>query len=317
MPQFIISSNDETGEKFVTVIHEGTPLVASDTHPNFEQIAEALLSDDPVDYPALFDVSVAVAKSFTNLSERVAVANGHVYFDGDLVDGSCERQIVRFLDEGVEDFTPLVKFMENIAANPNEHSRTQLYDWLTSHDFTITPEGNIVGYKGVTKQDDDALVSGFSGRATVDGKVVEGRIPNAVGSVITMPRSEVQHDPSSACSTGLHVGTFAYARGYANGAMLRVDVNPRDVVSVPTDARGEKVRVCRYVVKDVIDAPDTRAYATDPDDLCHDEAVETDDYRDTATYQQGWDDYKAGRGGITATSSEDYDEGYDDAEYDD
>jgi hypothetical protein len=36
-------------------------------------------------------------------------------------------------------------------------------------------------------------------------------------------------------------------------------VNPRDVVSVPTDARGAKVRVCRYYVDDVILSRDPKA----------------------------------------------------------
>ena len=65
-----------------------------------------------------------------------------------------------------------------------------------------------------------------------------------------MPRGEVQHDPESGCSTGLHVGTYAYAQGYARAALLTVHVNPRDVVSVPTDCDAEKMRVCRYVVSD-------------------------------------------------------------------
>jgi hypothetical protein len=74
------------------------------------------------------------------------------------------------------------------------------------------------------------------------------------------------------------VGTYDYAKRYANGALLKVHVNPRDVVSVPT-GEGEKVRVCRYVVEDIIDAPETRWLATndeahaefeleDPDETC-------------------------------------------------
>jgi hypothetical protein len=37
--------------------------------------------------------------------------------------------------------------------------------------------------------------------------------------------------------------------------MLEVHVNPRDVVSVPTDSNWQKVRCCRYKVVDVIDQP--------------------------------------------------------------
>jgi hypothetical protein len=35
--------------------------------------------------------------------------------------------------------------------------------------------------------------------------------------------------------------------------MLECHVNPRDVVSVPTGAGGEKVRVCRYIIAGTIE----------------------------------------------------------------
>jgi hypothetical protein len=80
-----------------------------------------------------------------------------------------------------------------------------------------------------------------------------------------MPRSEVVHDPSQACERGLHVSTRSYAEGYArSGALLEVHVNPRDIVSVPTDGGGEKVRVCRYKIARVaLDAYDERPVLRD------------------------------------------------------
>jgi hypothetical protein len=49
------------------------------------------------------------------------------------------------------------------------------------------------------------------------------------------------------CSVGLHVGTYDYASNFTLN-VLEVHVNPRDVVSVPTDSNWAKVRCCRYVV---------------------------------------------------------------------
>jgi hypothetical protein len=272
--QYSLVSNGDTSN--ITVFVPGdqnSPYVAQDDHPCFQEIVSGAIDGDEA-VVDLFDASIAAASRFEKLSERVAVANGRVYFDGDEVDNSLATQIVRFLSEGVEDFGPLVSFMENIAANPNDHSREQLFDWLNSRDFTITEDGLIVGYKGVHKNGDGSLVSGWAGTAIVDGEKVTGKIPNAIGSTIEMPRSSVTHDPSTACSYGLHVGTFSYARGYARGAMLEVHVNPRDVVSVPTDGGGEKVRVCRYTVVNVIDAPHTGALLTG------DELDEDDDFFD-------------------------------------
>jgi hypothetical protein len=299
------------GEQNLTVyVPGGSPLAAHESHPNFKAIVAAITSDEDAtvdEIESLFDVGKAVATRFQTLSERVSVANGCVYFDGDEVDDSLTKAIVRFLDEDVDDWKPLVAFMENVASNPNDHSRTQLYDWLNAHDFSITEDGLIVGYKGVNKQPDGSLVSGWTGKAIVDGVPVEGQIPNAVGSTVEMPRSSVQHDPSAACSVGLHVGTFAYARGYARGAMLRVSVNPRDVVSVPTDAHGEKVRVCRYTVEEIIDAPVSSALYRDPDSLDFED--EDDEGQDAGEFRVGdrVEDYDGDEGTIIDGPDEDGD----------
>jgi len=74
-------------------------------------------------------------------------------------------------------------------------------------------------------------------------------VTQKVGDVVTMPRSEVTHDPNKACERGLHVATRGYAKSY--GTVMEVHFNPRDIVSVPRADRGEKVRVCRYKVAQV------------------------------------------------------------------
>jgi hypothetical protein len=277
--QFSLVGND--GEQFITVFTPGRkPMVAHSSHPSFSAIVEGAQAGDEsvID---LFDAAETADRKFRRLSERVTARNGRLYLDGEEVNHALSDQVVRFLSEGVDDWKPLVAFYENVQANPNEHSREQLYRWLHTHDFTITTDGMIVGYKGVGGD----LLSKHSGKAIVDGEEVSGRIPNKVGSVIEMPRSEVHHNPSVGCSTGLHVGTYDYAQGYAHGgAMLECHVNPRDVVSVPTDSGDAKVRCCRYVVVNVIDAPYSSAVV--PSYQWEDEDEEDED----------WDDYEWGDG---------------------
>ncbi|HSE45866.1 MAG TPA: hypothetical protein VLA89_11135 [Gemmatimonadales bacterium] len=252
---------DADGKQLLTVLLPGEePITVFDDHPHFQDILDgAREQSDPSDLRDLADLSEAVATKFDSLSERVAVAGGRVYFDGDEVEGSIVDQIVRFLDDEVEDWRPLVAFLEKVQQNPNEHSREQLYDWLKAHDFTITQEGDIVGYKGVQGGTEDGFeyASCSSGTAIVDGEVQDGQINQNLGSTVQMPRSQVQHDPRNSCSTGLHVGTFSYARSWARKARIAVLVNPRDVVSVPTDGGGEKVRVSRYTVLREVTEPIT------------------------------------------------------------
>lgn len=261
----------EDGSESVTVFLPGEhPQVVQDDHPHFGAILDAVEygNPDPAELHELVDLSHAVEARFTKLSERVSVANGRVYFDGDEVDDTLTRQIVRVLDEGIEDFTPLVKFMENLAANPQDHSRSQLYEWLARRDFTITPDGCLVAYKGVESDGKGGYQSLHAGGGIVNGEPVEGKVPNPVGAVVELARTSIAFDPAVGCARGLHVGTYDYAKGYSrNGALLRVKVNPRDVVSVPTDCDAAKVRVCRYTVEAHIDAPHTQAvFYGDTDD---------------------------------------------------
>lgn len=281
MPALQYSVISQGDQSVITVLIPGddrSPFVAQSDHPNFKEIVAAVVGGDASadEVADLFDVSQVIAQRFERLSERVTVAGGRVYFDGDEVHGSIVGQILRFKDEGVEDWKPLVAFMEKVAQNPNPHSREQLYDWLKRHAFAITKDGDLVGYKGVAKDAEGNLVSVSKGPAIVDGQSVNGAVPNYIGAVVEMPRGMVHHDPSQGCSTGLHVATFDYAKGWAQGALLTVHVNPRDVVSVPTDCDWAKVRVCRYVVVETTDVEYTGPVLPDGDD--EDDEFYSDDY---------------------------------------
>lgn len=249
--------SEDGAESLTVFLPDGAPVVATGDHPHFADLIDyAREGAAPEDIRELADLSAAVAARLEPLSERVAVGGGRVYFDGDEVHGAIVGHILRGLDAGLSDWRPYVRFMENVAANPNEHSREQLFDWLAARDFSITEDGHFIGYKGVAVQD-GTFVSVFAGPAIVDGEPVNGHVPNRVGSTVEIARSRVLHDPGVGCASGLHVGTFDYAQGWARGGLLRVKVNPRDVVSVPTDSGHAKVRVCRYHVLEVIDRPDT------------------------------------------------------------
>jgi hypothetical protein len=291
--KYNLVQNDEHGS--LTAFFDGQMYVADNTHASWPQlVAQVTAANDSTDLTALarlFDPAVAVADFFTKVSERVSVAGGHVFFDGEEVNDGLADHIIRFMNEG-NDALPLVNFMENIMTNPNEHSRTQLFDWLSKRDFTITPEGNFLAYKGVAPRtsgdnlDKYPYQSISRGKAVVDGKVYDGAIPNGVGAVVEMPRGDVAHDPTVACHTGLHAGNYRYASSFSQGALLIVEINPRDVVSVPHDSNSEKIRCCRYTVKEVNEKELTTSYfggysAPVVDDLDVDYSDESDyDYYD-------------------------------------
>ncbi len=236
----------------LTVFVNGQLLTATNqTHPNIgDMVMKAMNDDDSIVDD--FTQEKVVEEKFRALSERVSVRGGNLYLDGDLMDGALAEQIIRFLEAGIDDWEPLVLFMEKLQQNPSEHSRKQLFRWLAHHKFTISAKGDIVAYKGV----DSDMRSTNSGYGIVDGKEYQNsRLPNEIGSVIEMPRSMVDDDPDSACSTGLHIANWRYASGWSGSVKLEIHVNPRDVVSVPTDSNSEKVRACRYTVAGIVTEP--------------------------------------------------------------
>ena len=266
----------------LTVVHDGEMYVADETHTNWEAILRGVLANDESVIP-LFDVSQTIARRFERLSERVTVANGRVYFDGEETNNALTQQIMRFVDEGVEDFQPLVNFFEKVQNNPSTNSREQLYRWLADRDFAITLDGNFLAYKGVKKSDEEGVfLSVHAGHAIADGvEYDDAKIPNRVGSIVEMPRTEVQDDPTVGCHTGLHAGTYEYASTFVyDGALLLVEINPRDVVSVPRDSSDQKVRVCRYSVVDVLENNARLTNALYLPETDADEEVDEDDDTD-------------------------------------
>jgi len=117
----------------------------------------------------------------------------------------------------------------------------------------ITPEGNFLAYKGV-QSDYYSITSG-----TIDivkGQVMDGHILNAIGEEIEVVRNQVCDDKDLGCSKGLHAGSMKYATDFAsNGKVVIVEINPADVVSIPTDCSCQKLRTCAYKVVAEFEVP--------------------------------------------------------------
>lgn len=279
MTEFVFPASVTTGRGLATVTAfnveaEEPVFVANENHPHWNAILDGLRQGNPEVW-GLFDVATSVMRSFNQVTDRISWDGQDVLFDGDPIHSVLADQLVRAIQDGhPENYTALAKFWEKLESNPTEHSRQQAFDWLSCHQFQITPDGDVVGYKGVLDRRDGSYESAWASRvpdvpsAFVNGVPVPplSRVPQKVGDVVTMPRSEVVHDPGQACERGLHVATRDYAGSY--GTVLEVHVNPRDIVSVPTDGNGAKVRACRYVVarvavEDTGDGPVLREFKTE------------------------------------------------------
>lgn len=260
---------DSKGVTLAIVFDNGEVATLSESHPNFEEARDYVIATPELDEDYLrqtVDILGTVGYNLKALSERVRISGNTLTFDNDPIDTELSQHIVRLVREGNDEgYKGLVNFLEKVQTNPSQASRDALYSWIRDRNITIHPSGDFIAYKGVRRVDGQYL-SIHSGTAIVDGVTIKGQIPNPVGATVEMPRSAVNTDTKVGCSTGLHAGSYEYAnnfKGY-DGALLRVLINPRDVVSVPNDCEFQKLRVCRYTVLDVTDAQDTNATYTSP-----------------------------------------------------
>lgn len=282
---------DEKGRSLtVYVDHDGDfeTFVLPESHVNFREVLDHLIDnpDTPdVDWIIRSSNLVhAIGTRLEGLSERVRVGETTLLFDGDPLNGGLTDHILRLVQEGDKaQYGPLVAFLEKVQTNPSQASIDSLYSYIVAHKFSITPDGDFIAYKGVALDGEGNSTSINHGKAIVNGVIHQGAIPNADGSIIEMPRSEVETNTGVHCASGLHAGTWDYASRFARGRVLVVKINPRDVVSVPDDHNCAKLRVSRYVVLSTIEqeynAPTYDAYegAYDEDE-------------DEEYYDDGWGD---------------------------
>ena len=214
------------------VLNNRTYQVLPD-HINYKMIIEALPSATADELLEIVDVEKAVATFSDGLVE---IKNGQVLYESEVVHGSISKRILEFMSKGLP-FYPLVNFLHNLMENPSMQSQKELYDFLEHEHLPITEDGHFLAYKAVRNDFKDKY------RGTFD---------NSVGKICKMQRAKVDDDRARGCSDGLHAGALNYVAGYGsleNGdRIVIVKINPKDVVSVPSDCNCEKLRTCQYEV---------------------------------------------------------------------
>lgn len=279
-------TEDSKGKSLSIFYTDGDSETVAESHVAFKAVIEKLFSGSATDdeIRELTRVRETIVKKMSAVSERVSVDGTTVYFDGDPLRGEVSDIIKKMFEEGKElDFKPLVNFLEKAKTNPSLKSIDDLYRWIRAGDLVIDPEGFIIAYKAVRVRD-GVNESIHAGNAFVNGVEVNGYIPNAPGTEISMARSKVNDNEFEACSYGLHAGTYGYASmfaGWQGGETTRlilVRINPRDVVSVPNDHSDQKMRVSRYTVLTQIEERLNSPIYQPSLDLDEDEDDEDEDY---------------------------------------
>lgn len=206
----------------------GKTLSVKKEDGRYKDIILAIKENRLADIPKLADV-----KEYFN-TKGFEIKDGLLHVDGEALPEALSRRVLDFREQGLP-FEPLLKFWTNLKANPSFNSRQMLYKFLEHNGHPLTEDGCFIAYRGVTDDFKDLHTRKFD---------------NSVGKVCEVPRQSVDDNPNNTCSSGLHVACFEYANGFGP-KLIEVKVNPLDVVAVPTDYNGTKMRVCKFEVVSV------------------------------------------------------------------
>jgi len=241
-------------ESSLTIFWDGKPYTLRSDHPNFALARQAIFDARYEDLGNLIDIK----KSVENFIEGdIEVKDELVYYKNHRLHGVVVDKLLEMLRMGMKDSAPLVNFISRLQSNPSANSVNELYSFLSYKSLPTTPEGKVLGYKGV--QSDYWSNTGNADTIVTEGKTNDRhQIYNGVGETIEIARRCVDDNSSHHCSYGLHIGSYDYADSWAgnDGKLLIVEFDPEDAVSVPTDCNFQKLRVCKYKV--VADITDTR-----------------------------------------------------------
>lgn len=235
-------------------------------------------------------IKTAVDKTPTG-NGNIVVKGEIVYYKNRELHGLDVTRLLAFVAQDLPTES-LVNFLEKKLANPSKHSIDQLYTFLEHGNMPLTPDGNFLGYKGITN-DYHSIRTGKE--PLLQGRRNEsGQIANFIGEIVEMSRNDVDDDFTHACSGGLHVGTLKYATDYAgsSGRVIIVEVNPADVVSVPRDCDGQKLRCSKYKVVAEYKFPLNNEYVDTQKDINDVDNKDTSKLyiSDDTSYDEGYND---------------------------
>ena len=266
--------NDNTNESTLSIFVVGSgkpPISLHSKHPSYDEVKAYCQNVSDVeskdaqevyeDIKKMSDYTEVLGKKMATLSPRIKFDGTDIYYDGDNISqNSLTASIVKAYQEDKEsigsettvksdDYSlkSLVAFMDKLYSNKINSAKESLYDFLKVCGLKITEDGNFIAFKGVNKD----YLSRYSGEGIVNGVYFShAHLDNSVGNLVEFPRNKVVLDRNRYCDIGLHAGTYEYASSYAGkyGRVILVEIDPRDVISVPYDYNGSKMRVCRYKV---------------------------------------------------------------------
>ncbi len=209
----------------VVLNYNGKTVIIASGDSRFEPVLECIRNRDLDSIPVIVEVERGFEGS------GIELRDGILYENEEAIPTELNARILKFKEMRLP-FDALLKFWDNLKQNPSFNARKMLFKFLEHNGHPLTEDGCFIAYRGVTEDFKDKQTKTFN---------------NSPGSVCEMPRDKVDDNPNNTCSAGLHVACFEYAKSFGE-KLVEVKVNPADVVCVPVDYNGTKMRTCRFEV---------------------------------------------------------------------
>jgi hypothetical protein len=234
----------------IIFFHQKKPIKIEKSSPQYLRVLKAFELPKGEQEAAILQILEQASGFFK--SDGFEITPEEVFYNNEAMPVALASKIRSIVEEGLP-ISLFAKFWDNLQQNPSASSVRELYDFLAYKELPITEDGCFLAYKGLNKN--LWSISGNLKTKVIKGKVdSSGRIYNGVGEEIEVRRWDVDDDRQNHCSFGLHVGSLNYAEDFAQGAVVVVKINPKDVVSVPEDYNCQKCRVSAYKVIDIFSA---------------------------------------------------------------
>lgn len=228
----------DDGKTISVYFNDGNAGVWNSSNPDYKRVKELAKNDDWIAIEILHNKPKAILNSEVKVNDdSITITNKKGETTNVAVDENSDT-LLKFIkllrskgviDSRIDEIKPfLVKMFQNTFIDAVE----EIYDFCTAMDFEITKDGNILAYKAVNED-----LSSFWDN---------GKTKHVIGEY-----TEVENfctDRNIPCAQGLHFCAKKYAdmNYYGNNKIIVVEVDPRDIVSIPIDHANLKGRCRKY-----------------------------------------------------------------------
>ncbi len=224
----------DDGNSITVFFKSGESAVWKADNPNYEVVKDLAIKSEWIAIETLHNTSKAVLEGNIEISEDgITAKTTDVSIKIKLNEENKFVKFVRLLkekgvvDKRIEEITP---FLKKLVNNEFIDAVEEVYDFCNAGDFEITKDGNIIAYKNV--------------RVDLGSIHDDGKTKHVIGEYTEV--KDFDTDRHSVCSRGLHFCSRGYLSSYTGPQTIAVEIDPRDIVSIPTDYSYQKGRCRKY-----------------------------------------------------------------------